>query len=164
MLVQATWSPGFRDFTSGPIAVTTPAPSCPGTKGRATLYRPSRWYTSMKFTPEAAIFTTASLGLGCGTGKSASCRTSGPPVCFIRMAFMFGFDSDCAVGDSRAFHRQCHFEERKRRGIWVVGRPRRNRIPTCGRSPSEETGTGSKTVPTKDHSITEWLQWPGSLK
>src|SRR5579872_6279190 len=47
----------------------------------------------MKFTPEAAIFTTASLGLGSGTGKFASSKTSGPPFRFTRIAFMFPFDS-----------------------------------------------------------------------
>src|SRR5579885_2690771 len=42
----------------------------------------------MKFTPQAAILTTASLLLGSGTGSSTSSNTSGPPVRRIWMAFM----------------------------------------------------------------------------
>src|ERR1044071_5813857 len=42
----------------------------------------------MKFTPLAAIFTTASFGFGSGTGTSASVRTSGPPFFSMRIAFM----------------------------------------------------------------------------
>jgi trans-aconitate methyltransferase len=46
----------------------------------------------MKFTPAASIFTTASFDFGCGTGKSTSSMTSGPPVRLTCMAFIFGFD------------------------------------------------------------------------
>src|SRR3954453_17415654 len=42
----------------------------------------------MKFTPLAAIFTSASFGFGSGTGTSASVRTSGPPGFWMRIAFM----------------------------------------------------------------------------
>src|SRR5579862_6839691 len=42
----------------------------------------------MKFTPEAATLTTASLGLGCGTGISTISRASGPPGFFTWMALM----------------------------------------------------------------------------
>src|ERR1700694_3157794 len=76
----------------------------------------------MKFTPAAAIFTTASLGLGCGTGKSTSCKTSGPPVCFTWIAFMLDFDSCHAVRDSHGQRKNScsgQFEERMRQKIWV---------------------------------------------
>src|SRR5271170_94527 len=66
--VHATRSPTFNEVASAPTAVTTPAPSWPGVNGRDVLYRPSRKYTSTKFTPEAANFTTASFAFGCGTG------------------------------------------------------------------------------------------------
>src|SRR5215467_10239586 len=42
----------------------------------------------MKFTPAAEILTTASLGLGFGTGRSTGVRTSGPPVFWTWMARM----------------------------------------------------------------------------
>src|SRR6266516_2892034 len=42
----------------------------------------------MKFTPLAAILTTASFGFGSGAGMSTSVRTSAPPVFSIRIAFM----------------------------------------------------------------------------
>src|SRR5579864_5247401 len=42
----------------------------------------------MKLTPAAAIFTTASFGLGLGTARSASVRTSGPPVFWTWTAFI----------------------------------------------------------------------------
>src|SRR5579863_3163464 len=42
----------------------------------------------MKFTPEAANFTTASFAFGSGTGNSTGSIASGPPGCFTCMAFM----------------------------------------------------------------------------
>src|SRR5581483_1599685 len=54
----------------------------------------------MKFTPAAAIFTTASLGFGCGTGTSTYSIASGPPTCFTCMAFMPALDSPKLWKDS----------------------------------------------------------------
>src|SRR5437868_3487729 len=50
----------------------------------------------MKLTPAAAIFTTASFGFGCGTGRSTNSIISGPPNCFTWMAFIFRFRFLCA--------------------------------------------------------------------
>src|SRR6266852_1592346 len=86
--LHATRSPTFTDLASEPTAVTTPAPSCPGTKGSGVLKRPSRKYKSIEFTPAAATFTTASVAFGWGTGSSANSNTSGPPDRLTRIAFM----------------------------------------------------------------------------
>src|SRR5579862_355843 len=50
----------------------------------------------MKFTPAADNLTTASLGLGSGTGRSVTINASGPPVCFTWIAFMGELDSALA--------------------------------------------------------------------
>src|SRR5208282_3632693 len=52
--------------------------------------------------PAALIFTTASFGFGCGTGKSTSSITSGPPVCLICMAFIFSRDDPGGLKDPRS--------------------------------------------------------------
>src|SRR5918911_4612052 len=68
----------------------------------------------MKFTPLAAIFTTASFAFGSGMGTSASCRTSGPPVVSTRIAFMrTAYTPQCAA-KTLASNRDC---DRRRRAL-----------------------------------------------
>src|SRR5438128_8272534 len=43
---------------------------------------------SMKLTPAASILTTASLGLGVGSGTSSKRSASGPPNSWTRIAFI----------------------------------------------------------------------------
>src|SRR6266850_2054779 len=83
----ATRSPTLTWVTPAPIASTTPAPSLPIPEGRAILYSPERWYTSRKLSPQALWRTRASPGPGSPTCTSSHLRTSGPPCCWMRIAF-----------------------------------------------------------------------------
>src|SRR6185503_6253020 len=47
-----------------------------------------RCSTSGRLTPAAATLIRTSPDCGCGTGRSAGCRTSGPPGCAIATAFI----------------------------------------------------------------------------
>src|SRR5882672_727030 len=82
----ATRSPTLTWVTPAPIASTTPAPSLPIPEGRAILYRPERWYTSRKFSPQALWRTRASPGPGSPTWTSSHFMTSGPPCWWMRIA------------------------------------------------------------------------------
>src|ERR1043165_9277939 len=85
----------------------------------------------MKFTPLAAIFTTASLGFGSGTATSASVRTSGPPVFSMRIAFM---------RTAYTRRRAPHTLDRHRRG------GRRGRDPHPPRRPSARRGHAARIL------------------
>jgi hypothetical protein len=70
----ATRVPGGGPFVPGPSASTVPASSIPGVKGSCGMswYWPRIIRRSAKFSPAAAMRTSASPGAGIGTGSSAS--------------------------------------------------------------------------------------------
>ena len=53
---------------SGVTAATKPPPSCPPMNGSSRLYRPLRWYVSMKLMPEYLFATSTPPGASLGTG------------------------------------------------------------------------------------------------
>ena len=76
-----TRAPTTRPLTSSPTAVTRPATSLPGVKGRGGLiwYCPAMNRPSTKFTPAASTSTTTCPGPGIRSGRSSTLRRFGGP-------------------------------------------------------------------------------------
>src|SRR3989442_5519323 len=87
---EQTRSPARHSWTPGPVCSMVPAISRPGMwDGRGGGgYLPSRWATSGRFTPAAAILTRTSPDPGAGVGRSAGRRTSGSPGSLISITVM----------------------------------------------------------------------------
>src|SRR3954449_936672 len=94
-IIPSTRSPGAKPVASLPTAVTSPARSQPGTNGgcsSGSRWRawPERTLRSVGFTFAARMRTTTSPGAGAGSGRSVSCRTSGPPKAVTSATCMRG--------------------------------------------------------------------------
>src|ERR1700694_5857731 len=85
-----TRSPTLRSVTPEPTLSITPATSAAGENGNGGLiwYLPWIISRSKKFSAADLIAITASLGPATGSGTPVSTRSSGPPYCEQRMAFM----------------------------------------------------------------------------
>src|SRR5699024_12412603 len=71
-----------------PTSAIRPVPSDPTMCGYSIGYTPERRYVSMKFTPAASTLTSTSPGPGFGVSISPNSRTSGPPACIARTAWV----------------------------------------------------------------------------
>src|SRR3954447_2005424 len=94
-IIPSTRSPGAKPVASLPTAVTSPARSQPGTNGgcsSGSRWRawPERTLRSVGLTFAARMRTTTSPGAGAGSGRSVSCRTSGPPKAVTSATCMRG--------------------------------------------------------------------------
>src|SRR5512145_1757038 len=85
-----TLSPGLTFVTPVPASFTTPASSLPGENGSGGLnwYLLSMMSTSGKLTLAALTDTTTSPLAAVGEGISWYSRSSGPPNCVHKMAFI----------------------------------------------------------------------------
>jgi len=73
----------------GPAAATKPEKSRPSTKGNtACEYWPLRTFQSAPLTLAATTSTTTSPAAATGSGKSPYFKTSGPPNCSMKAAFI----------------------------------------------------------------------------
>ncbi|MNN49357.1 hypothetical protein D3C81_1638770 [compost metagenome] len=85
-----TRSPTLRWLTFSPTALTTPAASPPGEKGKGGLnwYLPSMISVSGKFTPAACTSSTISFFLACGLATSSRTNVSAGPNALHNTAFI----------------------------------------------------------------------------
>src|SRR6266545_1439062 len=82
-------SPTLRSVTPSPTEPITPEKSRPRINGNfACAYWPARTFQSAAFTLAACTSITTSPGWATGSGKSPYFRTSGPPNCSMKAAFI----------------------------------------------------------------------------
>ena len=88
--LSATRSPARRCVIFSPTALTTPAASPPGAKGKGGLnwYLPSMIRVSGKLTPAACTSISTSFFFGSGLGRSSRTRLEAGPKALHRTAFM----------------------------------------------------------------------------
>src|SRR5262249_30662168 len=80
VIAYATRSPTRTSVTPSPTVLIVPAPSSPGVRGSGAAFdNPDQKKMSKKFSPAAAILTTASPLPAIGAGTSSYFNTSGPP-------------------------------------------------------------------------------------